>query len=196
MPESADLLDQFLKTQKALLKQQEKLVAAQTRIATAQLRAATAAQNAAELQVLLKLFDLLSTVGQGRARHNVFEWYCKIYGRSRAITGEKNKRLLKSYEAIPEDVRLVESAFDQAGVLVMQKKVNSKLFFELYALMVIRTYRALEAHVTEHQKNNPAFAVWFQQLYEEALKYYKKVLKREPEEIYCKKPYTARIRRH
>jgi hypothetical protein len=56
--------------------------------------------------------------------------------------------------------------------------------------MVIRTYRALEAHIEKGQKENPAFAPWFKKLYEEALIYYLAELKREPEVIYCDQSST------
>jgi hypothetical protein len=94
----------------------------------AQERAAAAVERGAELQILLKLFEMLSTIELYRARGNIFKYYCAVYGKDRTESDEKRKKLLAMYFAIREDVRKVEGAFDQAGVLVIQKKVDQKLF--------------------------------------------------------------------
>jgi hypothetical protein len=159
----------------------------QKEAADAQKRAAAATVKSAELQILLSLFNLLSDTELSKSRALIFRLYCGVYGNDPSDSPEKRKTLVSRYSAISDDVRKVESAFDKAGVLVMKGQVDQQLFFELYAIMVIRTFRALEPHITHEQKKSTAFAVWFTKLYDAAIAYYKDDLKKDPPAIYCDK---------
>jgi hypothetical protein len=148
--------------------------------------AAEVSRKSSELQIQLSLFNLLSDVELSKSRGRIFEKYCLVYGKDRSESEEKNKKLLELYNAIKDDVRIVEGAFDQAGVLVIRGQLEKDVFYELYDLMIIRIYKALKAHIDEEKKNNPAFAYWFAQMGEDAINRYKGEHNSDPPEIYCK----------
>lgn len=158
----------------------------QEQTAQSQRSAAEALQRTAELQVLLDLFKTLGDVELSKARGRIYVVYCSVYGSDASETRQKQEQLLRFYANIRDDIRKVEAAFDQAGVLVMNDKVDRKLFFDLYAPVVVRTFKALEVHIKHEQVRSASYGTWYAKLYEAALDYYRTELKSTPPAIYCR----------
>jgi hypothetical protein len=109
-----------------------------------------------------------------------------VYGSDPSRTEARQDQLLRFYANIRDDVRAVERAFDEAGVLVLNNKVDRNLFFDLYASVVVRAFQALEVHVNHERSKNGSYGVWFEKLYNASIDYYKNELKSTPPTVYCK----------
>jgi hypothetical protein len=158
----------------------------QEQTAASQRAAAESLKKSGELQVLLGLFKSLREDEQSKARGRIFVVYCSVYGNDSSRTDAKQDQLLRFYANIKDDVRTVERAFDEAGVLVVNDKVDRKSFFDLYASVVVRTFQALEVHVKHERNKNASYGMWFEKLYNASIDYYKNELKSTPPTVYCK----------
>jgi hypothetical protein len=158
----------------------------QEQTAASQRAAAESLKKYGEMQILLGLFKSLGDDEQSKARGRIFVVYCSVYGNDPSRTEAKQDQLLRFYANIRDDVRAVERAFDEAGVLVINDKVDKTSFFDLYASVVVRTFQALEAHVKHERSRNASYGVWFEKLYNAAIDYYRNELKSTPPTVYCK----------
>jgi hypothetical protein len=158
----------------------------QEQTAASQRGAAESLKKSGELQVLLGLFKSLGDDEQSKARGRIFVVYCSVYGSDPSRTEARQDQLLRFYANIRDDVRAVERAFDEAGVLVLNNKVDRNLFFDLYASVVVRAFQALEVHVNHERSKNGSYGVWFEKLYNASIDYYKNELKSTPPTVYCK----------
>jgi hypothetical protein len=158
----------------------------QEQTAASQRAAAESLKKYGEMQILLGLFKSLGDDEQSKARGRIFVVYCSVYGNDPSRTEAKQDQLLRFYANIRDDVRAVERAFDEAGVLVINDKVDKTSFFDLYASVVVRTFQALEAHVKHERSKNASYGVWFEKLYNAAIDYYRNELKSTPPTVYCK----------
>lgn len=131
-----------------------------------------------QLAILSNLFQGLSTNEQREARGRIFDMYWACYP-ERIDKAKENKQdgkmVFKEGSEIKDTIRKVESSLNQAGVLVAKKVVEPELFLDLYAGIVVRTWKALEEDITAERKNNqnPALCEWFEKLNELAIRYFK-----------------------
>ena len=100
-----------------------------------------------KLSAILEIFKFLSTQEQRDLRGVIFDVYQHIYpeGVDKAKQdGNAGKMIFDENYPIKSYIKRVESPFDQAGVLVKKGMIDSELFFDLYAEMVVRVWKVLK----------------------------------------------------
>lgn len=170
----------------ASLEASRDIASLQERTAISQRDAAESLKKAGELQVLLSLFKMMSDVDLSRAYGRIFVAYCSVYGVDPTETKIKQEQLQRFYTGIKDDVIKIEETFDQIGLVVLKDQVDKKLFLDLYASIVIQTFRALDVHIRYEQTKNNSYATWYEKLYNAALDYYKNDLHSALPSVQCK----------
>lgn len=139
-----------------------------------------------EVTTLVEIFKLLSYEEQRRARGEVFQKYWSYYPEGRENSDKKGLMIFTDDDAFKQIIKTVTGSFDQAGVFVYKRLVEPKLFFDLYAGMVTRTWYALEEDIKNEQKRNEEVCRWFEKLNDDAGQYFREKGK-EPPKPYRKK---------
>jgi len=126
-----------------------------------------------QLAILQTLYQALNSKDMRDARIHISDayWACYPDGIEKAAT--KDKMIYAEGTPTKEQIRKLTGAFDAAGVLVVNRIVEPKLFFDLYGGMVVRTWKMVQEDVDNDRKYNKELCRWFIKLNEMALEYYK-----------------------
>jgi hypothetical protein len=130
-----------------------------------------------KLSAVLQIFKFLSTDEAREQRGKIFDVYQHLYPDGVDFAkkeGQAGKMIFDENYPIKSVIRSVESPFDQAGVLVKKGMIDSELFFDMYAMMVLRVWKVLEEDIMNERGRNEEVCKWFMELKDGAEKYLQK----------------------
>lgn len=97
--------------------------------------------------MLLKVFENLSTNQARKEREIIYAYFCH----------ENNNPDYDKHPKIKKIVDSVELSFDKVGVLIQQEYLNPEEMEKTYAIMFVKTWKALENDITKYINSNPDY---------------------------------------
>ena len=97
--------------------------------------------------MLLKAFEALSTNQARNEREIIYSYFCH---ENRNPDYDKHPKIKKIVDS-------VELTFDKVSILIQQDYLNSEEMEKTYAIMFVKTRKALENDIKKYSKSNPDY---------------------------------------